>query len=251
MLVFSAGRASARGTVRVHNPNPKEDDGEWKLKFTINYGRMPDLPHVPMMFSFKPTAVYQRSLTDASPDKPIMTRKPIVNGTPINLPMDVGFSDMTGKMFKITKFGMTLTRDADFVAGEYTLTVRLTSGGHIGGPQHIRLKGNNKVIDRRAMVFTAKAPEKKPKDDKPAPGEDADSSEPHAAEDMGPDLSDIPDVPDDGSDPDAPPAVPPKQGGCGCEAVGRGAPGAGVWLAALGLGLVVSRRRLRRSGARA
>ena len=110
----------------------------------------------------------------------------------------------------------------------------------------IKLLGDNKPIDRRAVVFTAKAPkEKKPK--KKSWEEPEHDGKPRAVEDMGPDLSDIPDLPDDEPvEPrvQRPPSEDPKQGGCGCHHVGSLLPSRFGWLGALALGaLVVLRRR--------
>ena len=237
-----AGPLMARGSVRVAQTSVTEDDGEWTLKFTIDYGGEPHMPHIPMRFSFKQTSIFERYTDDTTGDKPATRTVPVQNAVPIDLPMDVGFSDMSGKTFKITKFKMPLTRDAGFEAGEYSLTVRLVSGGTMGGTIRIRLNGNNKVINRKAITFEAPPPKEKPKsDNKP---EESGPTKPRAAEEYGPDLDDIPDVAP-GEDPDAPPAVPPKQGGCGCVLVGGEAQPNSTWLSLLALGALWTLRRRR------
>ncbi len=245
-LVATAGRAQARGTVQLHTPVVKEDDGTWKLRFTINYGSVPHMAHIPVIFSFKPTAIYERALTDASPNKPVRTRKPIVNGIAINVSDQIGFADMSGKLFKITKYKTKLTRRADFEAGEYDLTIKLVGGGTLGRRMHVKLQGDNKAIDRRAVVFTAKAPKEK-KPEKKSWEEPENDGKPRAVEDMGPDLSDIPDLPDEDVEPQVkgPPSEDPKQGGCGCHQVGSLPPSGLAWLGplVLGAGLVLRRRR--------
>jgi MYXO-CTERM domain-containing protein len=243
-LVATADRAQARGTVQLHTPVVKEDDGSWKIRFTINYGSIPHMNHIPVIFSFKPTAIYERALTDASPKKPVRTRKPIVNGKALNVSDQIGFADMSGKLFKITKYKTKLTRRADFEAGEYDLTIKLVGGGVLGRRMHLKLQGDNKAIDRRAVVFTAKAPEKK--EEKKSWEEPENDGKPRAVEDMGPDLSDIPDLPDSDAEPQIkrPPSENPRQGGCGCTQVGSLPPSRLGWLSALALGaLVVLRRR--------
>ncbi len=242
----------ARGSVRLKTTRIKENKRAWKLKFTINYGSKPALAFVPMIFSFKRTVLYERALTDDSPKTPIERKVRLHNQTPINLPMDVSFGDTaSGNIFKITKFSIKLTRDRDFEAGEYELSVRLASGGSIGRKVRIYLTGKNKPIDRRAMVFhDDRATPKKKK--KPVADDNAmgDANTRKAAEDMGPDLSDIPDDPVDGdgdaSDAPGPPEVDPKQGGCGCQLPGRSLPTGAAWLGLLALGLVMVRRRFAR-----
>lgn len=245
-FVAITGPAQARGTVQLHTPVVKEDDGDWKIRFTINYGSVPHMAHIPVIFSFKPTAIFERALTDASPDKPVTNRKPLTNAKEINVSDQIGFADMSGKLFKITKYKTKLTRRADFFAGEYRLTIKLVNGGVLGRPMRVTLKGDNKVIDRRAVVFTAKAPPKKKEEDKKSWEEPQYDGKPRAVEDMGPDLSDIPDIEDDGAEPQVkgPPPEDPKQGGCGCRQVGPSPTGGLGWLGALALSaLVVLRRR--------
>lgn len=237
--------ALAAGSVKIASTQVEEDDGRWKLKFTIDYGRTPDLSMIPMIFEFKQVVYYERTLTDEHPDEPIVRKVAVPNATPINLPMDVSFSDVSGNAHRITKFTMPLTRSADFEAGEYELTVRLARGGTLGGKTRVILRGNNKVINRKSMDFTGDAPPPKPKPTgPPGGGEGDDGGEPKAAEDMGPDLSGIPDVPAGETDPEGPPSEKPKQGGCGCELAGAPAP-SHAWGAVLLAGLVLVFRRRR------
>jgi len=246
-LLALASPAEARGTVQLHTPVVQEDDGDWKLRFTINYGGVPHMAHVPVIFSFKPTAIFERALTDASPKKPITTRKPLQNAKEINVSDQIGFADMSGKIYKITKYKTKLTRRADFFAGEYRLTVKLVGGGVLGRPMRVTLKGDNKVIDRRAVVFKAEPPKEKKEPEKKSWEDPKYDGKPRAAEDMGPDLSDIPDIEDDEPvEPQVkgPPPEDPKQGGCGCRQVGSLPAGELGWLGALALtALVVLRRR--------
>src|SRR5262245_3103239 len=73
---FASTAAHAAGTVTIASREPEESDGKWKLKMTINYGSMPHLEHIPMIFAFEPVALYERALTDQSPEKPVLTRIP-------------------------------------------------------------------------------------------------------------------------------------------------------------------------------
>jgi MYXO-CTERM domain-containing protein len=247
LSVFIAAPAFARGSVRVSKTRVKEKDGEWKLKFTVNYGSKPHLNHIPMVFSFKQNTLFERYVDDSTGDTPATRRVPVHNATPIDLPMDVGFADMSGKTHKITKFKMKLTREHDFEAGEYTLKVRLASGGAVGRPIKVTLDGNNKVINRKSIAFTAPEPKKGKTNEEP---KEQDLPEPKsgAAEDFGPDLSDIPDISDSEAeaieDANTPDGVEPKQGGCGCEVVGQSASTHASWaLVALGAALALRRRR--------
>lgn len=248
LMVFGwVGSALALGSVRTDKGAYEEDDGVWKVRFTIDYGRKPDLPHVPMTFSFKQVMIYKRVLTDEGGDTPQTRKERVPNATPINVPMDVGFADASGKMFKVTKFKIKLRRSNDFEAGEYELKVKTSDGKPVGRPLRIVLNGKNKAIDYRAIKFNAPKPKPKAAAEPEAPSDGGTSNDGGAVEDMGPDLSDIPDVPDDElPDVNQPPPVEPKQGGCGCHVVGRdtdlpGAPGLVLGLM-LGAALLTRRR---------
>src|ERR1700722_10411294 len=89
--------ALALGTVTLTSREPTEVDGRWKLNMTIDYGSIPPLPHIPVIFSFAATSLYERQLNDKSPDKPVVVRLPLVNQQAINESMDIGFSDASGK----------------------------------------------------------------------------------------------------------------------------------------------------------
>jgi MYXO-CTERM domain-containing protein len=250
-LLLASGTALAFGNIILKTPNPKEEDGRWQLVFDIDYGKVPDMPHVPMMFSFKHVTQYEWSLTDQSPEKPVFTKKPLTGQTDINLPQDVGFADASGKIWKMTKgYKLELRRrDADFEAGEYELTVRLEQGGIVGRPMRIVLGGKNDPVDRRAVNISApRPPDKKKTDQKEGEegkgGGDATSK----AEDP---FAGLPSGDGEPADAAGPPAEKPKQGGCGCRLEGRdeGHGDVGRWGLALGgLGLASLRRRRPRRG---
>src|SRR4051812_27916920 len=100
--------ALAVGTVTLPSREPVESDGKWKLNMSIDYGGIPHLPHIPMLFVFTATALYERALLDKTGDKPVLNRIPLQNQQPINESIDVGFSDASGKIFKITKFDFVI-----------------------------------------------------------------------------------------------------------------------------------------------
>lgn len=238
LVIAAPALARAAGTVTVTDTKPKEDDGRWKLKMTINYGGTPPTAHVPMLFTFTLTTLYERTLTDQSPNTPVLTRLPMQNQQPINESMDVGFSDASGKLFNITKFDFVIRRDHGFEAGEYTLKItRSSDGAQMGQVLKLTLQGENAVVDRRAIVFTGKKDEKKTdkaaaseekKDETPAADTPAESPE-------GPAQNDTP--------VETPPAAPPKQGGCGCRVAGASDAGGGALVALLGLAALRYRRR--------
>jgi hypothetical protein len=255
VALVSASPSSARaaGTIRAEKTTLDEADGRWKLKLTIDHGSVPDIAFVPMLFSFEPTMIYDRELNEASPEKPVVVRKPLVGQQTINESMDVGFGDGSGKVFKGTKFDFVIRRDRGFFAGEYKLTVKKVDGGKtMGQPMRIVLNGDNEVVDRRPISFVGeragkdgKAKSDKPKSDKPTSEQPKDESqassegEPSAPSEPAPSES-APST--DAAEP--PPSVAPKQGGCGCAMVGdrtNDVPASVV--AALAVGLVVSLRR--------
>ena len=253
-IALAPGHAAAAGSVQIKDREPKESDGKWKLVMTMDYGSTPHLNHIPMLFTFTATALYERSLTDESGDKPVERRIPLSNQTPINLSMDVGFSDGSGKTFQKTKFDFVINRDKGFEAGEYTLKItRSSDGAQMGPVQNIKLKGDNPVVDRRAIVFTGE----KKKKDKPAEGS-------AGAAPAGAGTGDAPAAAAPGGDPastgegstppeasgetptETPEEVPPRQGGCGCRTAGdketSGAAGLAI-IALAALGARYSRRR--------
>lgn len=234
--------ARAGGTVSVTDLQPKEDDGKWKLKMTMNYGATPPTAHIPMLFTFTPTMLYERTLTDKSPNTPVINRIPLSNQQGIPASMDVGFSDASGKVFAITKFDFVIRRDQGFEAGEYTLVItRSNDGAQMGSQLRVVLQGDNPIVDRRAIVFSGEKKKDKPKADAPSDDKtDAPSADPPP--------SDAPsDAPSD-TPVETPPAVEPKQGGCGCRVADSGAPASLPLIAAAGaLAFALRRRRSPRS----
>jgi MYXO-CTERM domain-containing protein len=239
LLTFLPRSASAAGTVTLTSRDLSEADGKWKLNMSIDYGSIPQVPHIPMIFTFQPVVLYERALTDKSPEKPVINRMPLSNQPAINESVDVGFSDATGKIFKITKFDVVIRRDHGFEAGEYDLKIKREDDGvQMGQTIHLSLKGDNPVVDRRAMVFSGDKPKSKkvdadkPDDKKDEPAAAGDEKKPDDGEEK---------KPDDG----APPPVPPKQGGCGCRVAGEEQAPAGAVLAALGAVVAIGARRRR------
>jgi len=241
-LLVTPTAARAAGTVSVTDLQPKEDDGRWKLKMTMNYGATPPTAHIPMLFTFVQTVLYERTLTDKSPKTPVLTKLPLQNQPPINESMDVGFSDASGKLFNITKFDFVIRRDHGFEAGEYTLTItRSNDGTKMGQPIRLVLQGDNVVVDRRAMVFSGKPD---PKKADPAASADAPASDPPAGDAP---AGDAP-TGASGEEPpvETPPPAPAKQGGCGCRVTEPEDTTGSFALALIGLAVLAKRRFRRR-----
>lgn len=249
-LLLAPRTASAFGSVKVEGGTTlKEVDGRWKLKLVVDYGSLPDINFVPTLFSFQMQTLYERSLTDEGGDKPVITKKSLQNQQPIIESMDVGFSDGTGKTFKVTKFNFVIRRDRGFEAGEYTLQLkRADDGANMGQKIRVILEGDNPIVDRRSISFVGgKEPKKEEKKEAPKEAASSGEGDEPAGEAPPSDAS-----PSDAASVDAPPPVEPKQGGCGCRVAGEPTERTSGLGVALGLGLVgaVGLRRRRQSSAR-
>jgi hypothetical protein len=159
--------------------------------------------------------------------------------------VDVGFLDPgTAKTMSRTKFTFKVTRAHDYAAGEYKVTViDARTGKKVGQPQTLKFLGENKVIDRRSVVFSGKKKKKKKPEEesseKSDSGDGSGSDDDAAIED-----AEMVDLDDEG---DEPPSVDEKPGGCGCRLPGgasRHSPGApaGILIIA-GLAVAAGRRR--------
>jgi hypothetical protein len=262
--VFSlvVGSALAAGSITYSKKEVQEANGGWHLMMTIVYGGKPNTAHVPMRFSFTPTAVYENYLDDQHGDRPQKRIIPLVGQTPLNESVDVDFADPRGKMFDRTRFDFTITRSHNFAAGEYSVTVHRADGNQVGTAQTIRLLGDNPVIDRRAISFVSSSGKKdkdKDKDkDKAASATDnataaaekppaaaGEGVPPTPAADTATSASDKPAGGDTANDPAASEKVPPSSRGCGCRTAGR--PGSAlVGVLSLGMSAVLLRRARRR-----
>jgi len=217
----------------------KEADKSWKVAIEVYLDRVPDVPHMPVRFSFTPISYFERSMVDGRKE-PITRQVPLSNQQPIVESVDVGFLDPgTGKSAKRTRFSFHVPRDSGFEAGSYEVIVTdARSDREFGGKTTLTLDGENEVIDRRSMVFDDKPKAKKSEAPKAAASEERQLT------------------PDDdafwagGKRPpeEKPSALPPpahmqEKPGCGCR-VGTPAAAAPAWgLAALGLCLLARRSR--------
>src|SRR5205823_11136015 len=98
------GTAFAAGSITYSKKEIAEANGGWHIQMTIVYGGKPNTAHVPMRFSFTPTAIQENYLDDAHGEHPQKRTIPLVGQTPLNESVDVDFSDPRGKMYDRTRF---------------------------------------------------------------------------------------------------------------------------------------------------
>lgn len=218
-LLLCTHAAWAQGRVQWKSKTVKESDESWKIEVTIFLNKAPDVSLVPMRFSFTPVAYYERALVD-NREEPVRVVKPLQNRQPLVESVDVGFMDTgTGKVEKRTRFSLRLTRARGYEAGEYDIEIKdARSNQSIGTKQTLALEGDNPVIDRRAMDFSAE--KEKPKKDEPEP----EAAPSKAASEYSPDdpayWEGGPSEPEPQEE-DRPPPASMREGGCGCHVVGR------------------------------
>lgn len=149
------------GVVKLRNNDAQEAaGGTWRLFMTFSLPKPPSMPHVPMKFVFTEQVRFERTLVDGS-DDPQVRRVPVTKDNPIVELVDVGFGDARGKVFKDSRYDLLINRERGFEAGEWKLQVKDGDGREIGSALSLVLKGDNEVVDRRSMTFTAKDPAKK------------------------------------------------------------------------------------------
>ncbi len=257
MLVAFPRAALAAGTFKLNSTEATEVSGAWRIRVTIELPKAPSIAHQPMKFLFTKTAAYERSLVDGK-SEPVMNRQALQNQTPSVESLDVDFADPTGKIFKGTRFDFGLTRARGYEAGEYKVELRTSDGTTIGGSQNLILKGDNPVVDRRAMAFNAKEKSIKKVDAYDAGANQAKNDEPAPAN---PNLSGPSEVtpvgtatgfvPQEGMQETDEEKIKTRPKGCGCEVIGQplaGGPGTALFflLPVIGVGLVAARRRASR-----
>jgi len=254
-FALTMGSAFAAGTITYAKKEIQENSGQWHLMMTIIFGGKPVTAHVPMRFTFVPTAILENFLDDAHGDKPQKRKIPLVGQTPMQESVDVDFSDTRGKMYDRTRFDFNITRSHNFVAGDYSVTVHRPDGQTVGTTQTLVLLGDNPVIDRRTISFVGTKKEKPPAAaDAPAAGDAKTASAPAAGNQPAPAAApaDTPaspaeTPPEETPDPTAPAKVPPPSHGCGCRVAGAQASSGAAALFALSMaGAAVRRSRRRR-----
>jgi MYXO-CTERM domain-containing protein len=249
LLTTFAGDASAAGTFKLKSTEATEVSGAWHLYVTIELPKPPLTAHQSLKFLFTKTMAYERALIDGH-SEPVLNRQALQNQTPSVESLDVDFADPSGKIFKGTRFDFGLTRTRGYEAGEYKIEVKTSDGTSIGSPQNLILKGDNPVVDRRAIAFNAKESGVKKVEGydggvKPA---SADDNTPAASDSMGevtPTGTAQGFVPKEGFEKTSEEEIKTRPKGCGCSVPGRVDAGALFWLAPLAGVLVLARRRRR------
>jgi MYXO-CTERM domain-containing protein len=252
LVTLFARDAHAVGTFKLKSTEANEVSGAWHIYVKLELPKAPLTAHQPMKFLFTKTVAYERSLVDGK-SEPVLNRQVLQNQTPSVESLDVDFADPSGKIYKGTNFDFGLTRTRGYEAGEYKVEVKTSDGVTIGGPANLILKGDNEVVDRRAMAFNAKDPGvKKVAAYDAGTGPKGGDDTPAAANNMGevtPTGTAQPFIPKEGHEKTSEEEIKTRPAGCGCAIPGGVAPGTlGAPLAGLGLALLLRRRRHARGG---
>jgi hypothetical protein len=249
LVTLFARDARAVGTFKLKSTEATEVSGAWHLYVKLELPKPPLTAHQSMKFLFTKTVAYERSLIDGHAE-PVTNRQALQNQTPSVESLDVDFADPSGKIYKGTNFDFGLTRARGYEAGEYKVEVKTSDGTTVGAPANLILKGDNPVVDRRAMSFNAKEPGVKKVDAYDAGTKGANDDTPAAANTMGevtPTGTAQPFVPKEGHDKTAEEEIKTRPAGCGCMTPGGVAPGALFGLAWLPLAGLIALRRSRRA----
>ncbi len=230
--------AAAYGSYRLRSTEANEAGGQWHIYLRLDLPSAPALPHVPMKFSFTELTAYERALTDASKD-PVLNRIPMQNQLPKMESLDVDFADGTGKIFKTTNYDFSLTRARGYEAGEWKMQVKTSDGQDVGTPQTVTLHGDNPVVDRRSISFSAKPKETK----KDAGAEVAQNDTAPTSTEVTPVGTAPPFVPPEGFQKTDEEQIHTKPGGCGCDVPGTTQSGIAVLVTGFALGLLALRRK--------
>jgi MYXO-CTERM domain-containing protein len=246
-IVLFAQDALAAGTFRFKTNEATEVSGGWRFYMTIELPKPPSTAHQTMRLLFTKTSSYERALVDGHAD-PVTNKVALKDQNPLIESFDVSFGDASGKVFKGTHFDFMITRPRNFEAGEYKVELRTTDGVTIGAPVTIILKGDNPVVDRRSITFSAKGKDVKKIEGVDAGGPPKNDDTPAASGgngDVQASGTAQPFIPADAYNktPEEDIKVRPKSG-CGCEAVGTAKT---PWFFAAGplaaFALLVARRR--------
>lgn len=254
-LIVMPRAAHAAGSFKLKSTEVNEVSGAWHLYVTIELPKAPPTAHQPMRFLFTKTVVYERSLVDGR-DEPVLNRQVLENQTPSVESLDVNFADISGKIHKATRFDFGLTRTRGYEAGEYKVEVRTSDGVTIGQPARLILKGDNPVVDRRSIAFSAKEKGMTKVAGYDAGANQAKNEEPVAPVDNGPaEVTPMGTatgfVPPEGLEETEEEKIKVRPKGCGCEVPGGAGPGTAFLflLPILGIGAVAIRRRASRRAA--
>jgi MYXO-CTERM domain-containing protein len=250
LVTLFARDVSALGTFKLKSSEAQEVSGAWHVYVTIELPKPPLTAHQTMKFNFTKTMAYERALIDGH-NEPVLNRQALQNQTPSIESLDVDFADPSGKIFKGTRFDFT--RNRGYEAGEYKVEVKTTDGTTVGSTATLILKGDNPVVDRRAIAFNAKESGVKKVDGVDAGAKVAQNDDAPASNTMGevtPTGTAQPFIAKEGLEKSPEEEIKTRPKGCGCSLPGGVDPGGLLWLAPLaGLGALVRRRRTARSTA--
>lgn len=246
---------AATGSFVLKTKEANETGGAWRIFTKVELPKAPIVAHQSMRFLFKKTMVYERSLVDGR-SEPVINRTALTGETPSTESLDVNFGDATGKIYKGTNFDFALTRTRGYEAGEYEVELRTADNVIVGGKQTLILKGDNPVVDRRAMAFNAKDSKVKKVEGYDAGANQAnnDNELPANANNNAGGNGEVTPmgtatgfVPKEGLQETEEEKIKTKPGGCGCETVGQRSNASALLglLPILGLGVLAYRRRRR------
>jgi len=251
LVTMFARDAHAVGSFKLKSTEASEVSGAWHIYVTLELPKPPLTAHQSMKFLFTKTMAYERALIDGH-SEPVLAKQSLQNQTPSVESLDVDFADPSGKVFKGTRFDFGLTRARGYEAGEYKIEVKTSDGTAIGAAQNLILKGDNPVVDRRAMAFNAKEPGVKKVEGYdggtgPSKGSDNGPANNNMGE-VAPSGTAQPFIPKEGYDKTSEEEIKQRPKGCGCDIPGGVDVGTLAWLMPLaGLGLAVLRRRRARA----
>jgi hypothetical protein len=246
VALLVSGAAFASGSFKLRTPTIQEVSGGWHVYCDIALAKAPAIAHPTIKFKFTKTMVYERDLVDGKAD-PIVNPTPLVGQNPSIESLEVDFSNASGQIYPRTRFDFSLTRTRGYEAGEYKLSIETSDGTDIGSPTTIILKGDNPVVDRRAMSFDAKNPNMKKVagiDGGGAPKVDDSVAAAPLNGDVSP-AGSAPPFLGAAAFQKQPEEMQEHPKGCGCSVVGLREDGAPIGLLCFGLGvaLLATRRR--------
>ena len=250
LVTMFARDAHAVGTFKLKSTEASEVSGAWHVYVTLELPKPPLTAHQSMKFLFTKTMAYERALIDGH-SEPVLNRQALQNQTPSVESLDVDFADPSGKVFKGTRFDFGLTRARGYEAGEYKVEVKTSDGTTVGAPQNLILKGDNPVVDRRAIAFNAKESGVKKVagyDAGGAPQQDDVAATTNNMGEVTPTGTAQPFIPKEGYQKTSEEEIKQRPGGCGCDLPGNVDFNAFGWITPLaGVVLALLRRRRARA----
>ena len=247
LVTLFARDARAVGTFKLKSTEANEVSGAWHVYVTLELPKPPLTAHQSMKFLFTKTVAYERALIDGHTE-PVLTKQALQNQTPSVESLDVDFADPSGKVFKGTRFDFGLTRTRGYEAGEYKVEVRTSDGTNVGSAATLILKGDNPVVDRRAIAFNAKESGVKKvagyDAGNVAQNEDTPGAPGNNMGEVAPSGTATPFIPKEGYNKTSEEEIKQRPKGCGCDIPGGVDAGALFWITPrAGIGLALMRRR--------